>query len=75
MEKSEHLAAFQKYIFDYAMFLTKLWGRGAFYVFQASLAMTHTSILYEVVGAVMLVIGIMLRFVQLCVRTDFCLTV
>jgi hypothetical protein len=58
VEKVEQLALFQKYIFQYAKFLTKLWGRGILYIFEASLAMTHANLVYEVVGAVMLVVGV-----------------
>merc|ERR1719460_1841515 len=58
VEQVEQLAQAQKLIFQYAKFLTKLWGRGILYIFEASLAMTHESIVYDVVGAIMLVVGV-----------------
>lgn len=58
VEQVEQLAQAQKLIFQYAKFLTKLWGRGILYIFEASLAMTHESPLYEAVGAILLVVGI-----------------
>jgi hypothetical protein len=58
VEQVQQLAEAQKYIFQYAKFLTKLWGRGILYIFEASLAMTHENVMYDVVGAVMLVVGV-----------------
>jgi hypothetical protein len=58
VEQVEYIAQAQKYIFTYAKVLTKLWGRGILYIFEASLAMTHANIIYNVVGAVMLVVGV-----------------
>merc|ERR1719515_642828 len=54
----EQVAQAQKYIFQYAKFLTKLWGRGVLYIFEASSAMTHEAMLYEAVGGCLLVVGI-----------------
>jgi hypothetical protein len=58
VEQVEQIAQAQKYIFQYAKFLTKLWGRGVLYIFEASLAMTHGALMYNVVGAIMLVVGV-----------------
>lgn len=58
VQQVEQLAQAQQYIFTYAKFLTKLWGRGILYVFEASLAMTHESIVYDVVGFIMLAVGV-----------------
>ena len=33
-KKVEQIAQAQKYIFQYAKFLTKLWGRGILYIFE-----------------------------------------
>lgn len=57
IEKSAQLQKAQTMIFEFAKFLTELWGRGAFYVFQASLAMCHMSIIYILVGVYMLIVG------------------
>jgi hypothetical protein len=57
VQQVHQLAEAQKYIFTYAKFLTKLWGRGVFYVFEASLAILHENTLYKVVGALMLAVG------------------
>merc|ERR1719379_3402182 len=58
VEQVPYVAEAQKYIFQYAKFLTKLWGRGVFYIFEASLAMTHEALLYEALGGCLLVVGI-----------------
>lgn len=45
--------------YEYAKFLTLLWGRGLFYLFQGSLALVQFSLLYAVVGVYMFVMGIL----------------
>jgi len=57
IEKSSHLQRAQTLIFEYAKFLTELWGRGLYYIFLASLSMAHTHIMYIVLGLYMLVCG------------------
>merc|ERR1719152_905673 len=57
IEKFPVVQKAQGFVHEFAKFLTELWGRGVFYVFQASLAMCHTNILFFIIGLYMLVIG------------------
>ena len=40
----------QSLIFEYAKLLTELWGRGVFYIFEASLCWCHDRIVYGLIG-------------------------
>ncbi|EER05505.1 hypothetical protein Pmar_PMAR011530 [Perkinsus marinus ATCC 50983] len=54
-----HKYGVQERIHEYAYFLTQLWGRGLFYLFQGSIALMHLTILYIIVGLYMAVIGVL----------------
>ncbi|KAF4733326.1 hypothetical protein FOZ62_026877 [Perkinsus olseni] len=54
-----HKYEVQQKIHEYAHFLTQLWGRGFFYVFQASIALMHLTFLYVVVGVYMGMLGLL----------------
>merc|ERR1719253_561178 len=59
IEKFPVLQKAQGFVFEFAKFLTELWGRGVFYVFQASLAMCHTNPLFFIVGLLMFLVGVL----------------
>jgi hypothetical protein len=59
VQKVPHIDQARGILFEYAKFLTELWGRGAFYMFQGGLAMTHVHVMYEMMGFIMLVVGIL----------------
>ncbi|KAF4649420.1 hypothetical protein FOL47_002101, partial [Perkinsus chesapeaki] len=49
----------QEKIREYFQLITELWGRGLFYLFQASIALMHFTLLHVIIGLYMAAIGLL----------------
>eukprot|EP00933_Yihiella_yeosuensis_P028319 TRINITY_DN22133_c0_g3_i1.p1 TRINITY_DN22133_c0_g3~~TRINITY_DN22133_c0_g3_i1.p1 ORF type:complete len:197 (-),score=42.96 TRINITY_DN22133_c0_g3_i1:170-760(-) len=72
VEKSPRLEKAQKFIFEFAKFLTTFGGRGAFYLFQGSLALSITSMasLSFILGFYMSGLGVLCIAMQYGFKPD-----